>query len=306
MRLKFILSEVGAGLRRNLTMTIAMILTTAISLGLLGTGLLLAKKIDEMKETYYEKVQVSIFLNQDATDADKAAIEAKLDELTADDEVESYFFEDRDEAYARFQKQFESQPELVKNTPKEALPESYRVSLVNPERYELVAEAFTESKDDEGVATYAAGIDTVRDEGAILDRLFSVFNGLRNATIAVAIAGAIAALLLISNTVQLAAFTRRTETGIMRLVGASRWYTQVPFVLEAMVAAFLGAAVAMGGMLLAKTLLVDRYFGGMIERGTIPMISGADIWAVAPWITLIGMTLAALTAWITLRLYVRT
>lgn len=305
MRLKFILSEVGAGLRRNLTMTIAMILTTAISLGLLGAGLLITREVDAMKDIYYDKVQVSIFLTDEVTEEEKDAIEGKLDDLTEAGEVSEVVYESRDEAYERFQQQFESQPDLVENTPKEAIPESYRVSLVNPERYEAIAEAFTVSSAD-GVVSYDPGVDSVRDEGQVLDRLFSVLNGLRNATIAIAIAGAVAALLLISNTVQLAAFTRRTETGIMRLVGASRWYTQVPFVIEAAVAGLLGAALAIGGLFATKRFLVEGAFASMIESGTIPPIHAADIWAVSPLIAGAGVALAGITAWLTLRLYVRT
>ena len=120
MRLKFILSEVVAGLRRNLTMTIAMILTTAISLGLLGTGLLIKREIDAMTEIYYDKVQVSIFLTNEVTEEDKSAIETKLEDLTDKGEVRAVTYESRDEAYERFKKQFESQPDLVKNTPKGA------------------------------------------------------------------------------------------------------------------------------------------------------------------------------------------
>lgn len=305
MRLKFILSEVGAGLRRNLTMTIAMILTTAISLGLLGTGLLIKREIDAMKDIYYDKVQVSIFLANDVSDENKAAIEDKLDELKDKDVVKSVTYETRDEAYERFKKQFESQPDLVKNTPKEAIPESFRVSLVDPENYEQIAEAFTVSETG-GVPTFDAGIDSVRDEGQILDRLFSVLNGLRSAVIAIAIAGAVAALLLISNTVQLAAFTRRTETGIMRLVGASRWYTQVPFVLEAAVAGLIGAGMAIGGLFLLKRLLFEGAFASIVERGTIPPVHASDIWAISPLIAGVGVVLAGITAWLTLRLYVRT
>lgn len=305
MRLKFILSEVAAGLRRNLTMTIAMVLTTAISLGLLGAGLLIAREISAMKDIYYDKVQVSIFLAQDVTVDQKQAIETKLDTLKSDGEVRLYFAESRDEAYARFQKQFAAQPELVKNTPKEALPESYRVTLVNAERYDIIRTSFTEGEQADGQPRYQAGVDTVRDEGQVLDRLFAVLNGLRDATIAIAGAGAVAALLLISNTVQLAAFTRRTETGIMRLVGASRWYTQVPFVIEAAVAGVFGAALAVGGLFVTKALLIDRSFASMIKSGTIPPITMGDIWAVAPLMAAAGALLAAVTAWITLRLYVR-
>src|SRR3569623_430941 len=114
MRVNFVLSEVATGLRRNLTMTVAMILTTAISLGLMGTGILIAGMISDMKEIYYDKVQVSIFPT---------------------DEVKSYIYESKDEAYKRFKEQFAQQPDLVNNVGPDALPESFRVELVNPERY---------------------------------------------------------------------------------------------------------------------------------------------------------------------------
>ena len=121
----------------------------------------------------------------------------------------------------------------MQNTPADALPESFRVELINPERYPVIAEEFPNGQN---------GVDQVRDEGDFLDRLFSLLNGARNATIAVAVVQALAALLLISNTIQLAAFNRRNETNIMRLVGASRWYTQLPFILEAAIAGLIGGA----------------------------------------------------------------
>src|SRR3954453_14703157 len=191
MRVNFVLSEVATGLRRNLTMTVAMILTTAISLGLMGTGLLIAGMISDMKEIFYDKVQVSIYLADDVTDEQRAAIEKQLDDSK---EVQNVVYERKEEAYARFQRQFSEQPELVKNTPEDALPESFRVELVNPERYPIIAKQFPDGQ---------GGGDPGRDEGDVLDRLFSLLNGARNATIAVAVVQALAALLLISNTIQL-------------------------------------------------------------------------------------------------------
>jgi cell division transport system permease protein len=293
MRVNFVLSEVATGLRRNLTMTVAMILTTAISLGLMGTGLLIAGMITEMKEIYYDKVQVSIFLADDVTDEQRATIEQQLDDSP---EVANFLYESKDQAYARFQQQFSQQPELVENTPPDALPESFRVELVNPERYPVIAEQFPDGEN---------GVDQVRDEGDFLDRLFSLLNGARNATIAVAVVQALAALLLISNTIQLAAFNRRNETNIMRLVGASRWYTQLPFILEAAVAGLIGALLAIGGLVLTKVLFVDRTLAGPIKAGIIPAVDWADVVLITPWIAGAGVGLAAVAAYVTLRLYVR-
>jgi cell division transport system permease protein len=293
MRVNFVLSEVATGLRRNLTMTVAMILTTAISLGLMGTGVLIAGMISHMKEIYYDKVQVSIFLADGVTDEQRSAIETQLKDSP---EVKSYIYESKDEAYERFQQQFSQQPELVQNTPADALPESFRVELVNPERYPVIAEEFPNGEN---------GVDQVRDEGDFLDRLFSLLNGARNATIAVAVVQALAALLLISNTIQLAAFNRRNETNIMRLVGASRWYTQLPFILEAAFAGLIGGLLASAGLILTKVLFVDKTLAGPIKAGIIPQVAWSEIVVTGVEITAAGVAAAAIAAYVTLRLYVR-
>src|SRR4051794_14439077 len=293
MRVNFVLSEVATGLRRNLTMTVAMILTTAISLGLMGTGLLIAGLISDMKAIYYDKVQVSIFLADNVTDQQRDAIEAQLKKSS---EVKDFIYESKDEAYARFKQQFSQQPELVQNTPPDALPESFRVELVNPERYSVIAAEFPDK---------ANGVDKVADEGDFLDRLFSLLNGARNATIAVAVVQALAALLLISNTIQLAAFNRRNETNIMRLVGASRWSPQLPFTLEAALAGLIGALLAVGGLVLTKVLFVARPLAAPIKSGIIPPVDWSAIAMISPVIAAAGVGLAAIAAYVTLRLYVR-
>jgi cell division transport system permease protein len=293
MRVNFVLSEVAAGLRRNLTMTVAMILTTGISLGLMGTGLLIANMISDMREIYYDKVQVSIYLTDDVTEQQRDAIAAQLE---SSPEVKDYIYESKDEAYARFTQQFQEQPALIANTPKDALPESFRVELKNPERYQVIAQQFPVGKN---------GVEDVRDEGDFLDRLFSLLNGARNATIAVAVVQALAALLLISNTIQLAAFNRRNETNIMRLVGASRWYTQLPFILEAALAGLVGGLLAVGGLILAKLLFVDKTLAGPIKAGIITEIEWGSVASTGVYITLGGVLAAAVAAYITLRLYVR-
>ena len=293
MRVNFVLSEVAAGLRRNLTMTVAMILTTGISLGLMGTGLLIANMIGDMREIYYEKIQVSIYLADDVTDQQRDAIAAQLE---SSPEVKDYLYESKADAYQRFLRAFQEQPALIANTPEDALPESFRVELKNPQRYPVIAEQFPNGEN---------GVDEVRDEGDFLDRLFSLLNGARNATIAVAVVQALAALLLISNTIQLAAFNRRNETNIMRLVGASRWYTQLPFILEAALAGLIGALLAIGGLVLTKILFVDKTLAGPIKAGIIPPVDWSAIIAISPIIAAAGVGLAAVAAYVTLRLYVR-
>ena len=115
----------------------------------------------------------------------------------------------------------------------------------------------------------------------------------------------LAALLLISNTVQVSAYTRRTEVGVMRLVGATRWYTQLPFLVEAVVTGVGGAVLACLGLLAGKFLFIDRLLAGIVDAGVVPAIRVADIIWVSPILVMIGAGIAAVTGYVTLRLYVR-
>ncbi|MEO7261947.1 MAG: FtsX-like permease family protein, partial [Jatrophihabitantaceae bacterium] len=111
--------------------------------------------------------------------------------------------------------------------------------------------------------------------------------------------------LQMANTIQTAAQQRRNETGIMRLVGASRWMTQLPFVIEAMLAAVVGAVLAMVGNWVAKVVFLDGLLGDQVKSRILQPISGNDI-ILAGGVGLVsGVILAAATAWLTLRLYVR-
>jgi cell division transport system permease protein len=293
MRLNFVFTEVAAGLRRNLTMTIAMIMTTAISLAFFGAGLLVANQIDDMKELYYDKLEVSIYLQDTATAPQREAISSQLD---ASPEIAGYQFLDKDAAFERFRKLFRNNPQLLANTTKDDLPATYLVRMKDPERYTVLSQQFPAGK---------GGVDQVQGQSEVLDRIFSLFNGIRNAAIALALLQALAALMLISNTIQVAAFNRRVETGIMRLVGASRWYTQLPFVLEAALAGAAGAVLALAGLVAAKFLFVDKTLAEPIRSGIVP---GIDLWAIAditPYVMGVGVLLASVAAYVTLRLYVR-
>jgi cell division transport system permease protein len=300
MRASFVFSEVVNGLRRNVTMTMAMILTTAISLGMLGGGLLIVRTIDRMQQDYYQRVETVVYLSADISANDpgctSSTCSALRGQLEASSGVQAVVFENRQSAYARFQRIFEGQPELLQLARPEALPASLRVQLSDPQRFPSIAKTFTGRP----------GVDRVTDQGEYLRQLFRALNGLRNATFGVGLIQLLAALLLISNTIQLSAFTRRTEVGVMRLTGATRWYTQLPFVLEAVVAGVIGGLLAIAGLVIGKVAFVDQVFASVFEAAIVPRLGYADIFAVAPILLLVGTVVAAVTGYVTLRLYVRT
>ncbi|GGN28319.1 cell division protein FtsX [Lentzea pudingi] len=299
MRTSFVFSEVITGLRRNVTMTIAMILTTAISLGLLGGGLLVVRMVDKMQANYAGKLEVSLLLTNDVSANDKdctqqpcAGLRSALEQTSG---VETVVFQNRDEGFERFKRIFEAQPELLKLARPEAIPATIRVKLEDPERTDVIKQAF-EGK---------PGVKAVDDQGKFLDRFFEILNGIRDGALILALIQAFAALLLISNTIQVSAFTRRVEVGIMRLVGATRWYTQLPFLIEAVVAGIVGAVCAVVLLVLAKAFFLDRVTGNLTESGIIPPTGYLDILIVSPWLFLVAIVISATTGYVTLRLYVR-
>lgn len=299
MRASFVLSEVLTGLRRNVTMTIAMILTTAISLAMLGGGLLVVRMIDKTRVIYEDKLEISVYLISDVSANDKTCSSDPCRGLRSDLEsnaaVESVSFENRDEAFERFKRIFEAQPELVRLVRPESLPAQLHVKLKDPSRPEVITQSYNGRP----------GVDNIVDQREFLERFFELLGGARNLTFFVALIQAVAALLLISNTVQVSAFTRRTEVGIMRLVGATRWYTQLPFLLEAMVAGVVGALVAIALLVAFKGWFLDSVVGGVVASGVIGSLDGLDILLVSPWLLLTAIGISAVTGYLTLRMYVR-
>jgi cell division transport system permease protein len=300
MRASFVFSEVVTGLRRNVTMTVAMILTTAISLGLLGSGLLVVRTIDRMQQDYYQRVETVVYLSADVSANDpgctSSTCSALRGQLESTPGVQAVVYESRQAAYARFQRIFEGQQELLQLARPEALPASLRIQLSDPQSFPSIAKEFTGRP----------GVDRVTDQGEYLRNLFRALNGFRNGTFLIALIQGVAALLLISNTIQLSAFTRRTEVGVMRLTGATRWYTQLPFLLEAVVAGVIGAVLAVVGLVIGKIAFVDQVFASVFEAAIVPRLDYADIASVAPILLVVGAAVAAITGYLTLRLYVRT
>lgn len=301
MRANFIFSEVLNGLRRNVTMTIAMILTTAITLAMFGGGLLVIQMADKSQKIFLDRVEMQFFINSAVTKNDPNCTSAPCSTLRADLENEpgvgTVTYISQEQAYEAAKEAFKDTPEIADMINKDTNQASLRVRMDDPDRFGEVLDTYAARKD--------LGVDGVLDQRDLVQRIFSVLDGARNAAFAVAVVLAIAAILLIINTVQIAAFTRRTEVSIMRLVGATRWYTQLPFLLEAVVAALIGSVLAIGGLFLAKVLFFDRALNDLYGVNILARITNADVLFISPWLVLGGILLAGVTAYVTLRVYVR-
>ncbi|MDH6577183.1 permease-like cell division protein FtsX [Kitasatospora sp. MAP5-34] len=301
MRAQFVLSEIGVGLRRNLTMTIAVVVSVALSLALAGASLLVRDQVNSMKGYWYDKVEVSIYFctksdarasaqcaNGVATDQQIKDVKTVLDGMPL---VQSSTFESSAEAYKRYKDTNPDNP-LLAAVGADAMPQSWRVKLNDPTKYDVIQSAFAGKP----------GVKSVEDQRKILENLFGLLNGLQAAAFVIMVLMLFVALLLIVNTVRVSAFSRRRETGIMRLVGASNFYVQMPFIAEAAFAALLGAALA-SGLLLIGHYFVQNFLASRVQF--IQFIGLSSVLAVIPLLIVVGMAMAGVAAFFTLRKYLK-
>ncbi|MBV9379570.1 MAG: ABC transporter permease [Streptosporangiaceae bacterium] len=300
MRSQFVLQEIWIGLRRNLTMTIALIVVVAISLSLLGTGLLFIKQVNSTRTYWQSKVQISVYLctsnspnpncHGPATDAEQAQIRQTLSSMP---QVSAVYYQSQQQAYLQFRQYFANDQSYVSTVQQGDIPASFEVRLKNPGAdYNIVASA----------VTGAAGVESVVDEMTILDKFYKLLDAARNAVVIVALILVIAAVLLVANTIRLAAFNRRRETGIMRLVGASNFYIQLPFLLEGVIAGLFGWIIAAALLIGVKSFLLDnlqQYFSYNVG------LSLADLIQVIVLAMCVGVLLCGATSFLTLRRYLR-
>jgi cell division transport system permease protein len=302
MRAQFVFQEIWIGLRRNLTMTIALVVVVAISLSLLGTGLLFIKQVDNTRTYWQGKVEVSIYLctaqsvsvqckqNGAATAAERSQLNQTLTSLP---QVSQVFYESQSQAYQRFRQEFSNSPTFVNTVQQGDIPDSFQVKLKNPQvDYSAIAAAVNGK----------AGVDSVIDDRSILDKFYKLLGGARNAVVVIAVILLVAAILLVANTIRLSAFNRRRETGIMRLVGASNFYIQLPFLLEGVIAGLFGWLVAAGLLVAVKSLWLDtlqQYFTFNVG------LSAGDLVQVVILTMCVGVLLCGATSFLTLRRYLR-
>ncbi|GAA3759679.1 cell division transport system permease protein [Spinactinospora alkalitolerans] len=301
MRAQFVLSEIWIGLRRNLTMTIAVITTVAISLALFGGGLLINQQVSEMRGYWDQRISLTIYLctdvsvsttcqeNGPATEEDRTALQADLEQMS---EVSSVEYVTQAEAWQDFQDRFANQEALVEATEEGDIPDNFRVQLTDPSQYDAVQSAV------EG----RGGVDTVSNDQSVLDQFFGLLDGLKWAALTVAMVQLAAAALLIGNTIRLSAYSRRRETGIMRLVGASNFYIQLPFLLEGAIAGLIGGIFASGFIVATKFFLLDRIqewfqFDVTLGMGSVLYVIGMSM--------ILGVLLCTIASFLTLRRYLR-
>jgi len=304
MRLGLILGEALTGLRRNASMVVSVVLVTFVSLTFVGAAILMQAQIGTMREYFQDRAQIEIYMCSTlpvsdtctggaATDEQIAAVEAELTSDTLAPVIQRFTYSSPAEEYASFVANFPDQADLLTEDQTNGM---FRVTLVNPEdprNADVIAEAFS------GVA----GVEMVRNQIEHLEPLFAALTIATYIAVGIAALMLVSAVLLIGTTIRLSAYARRREVGIMRLVGASNRFIQTPFVLEGVVAAFLGAVLASGAVIAMVHFGVDGYLAA--NMATVPWVGMADAFVVVPIIVAIGVVLAAVSAGFAIRRWLR-
>lgn len=302
-RVLYMLGETFSSLRRNVAMVASVILVTFISLTFVGSAALMQTQVNQMTDDFYDRLELSVFLCTEnspqsacptgAVSADqRESLEHTLTDGAASQYVASHRHETQQEALDDF---LETRGENSRTASLTAadMPESYRVLLHEPEEFPVVTELFGS----------APGVETVADQQEVLDQIFGILNGLTMVALIIAGVMIVCALLLVATTIRLSAFSRRRETGIMRLVGASKSMIRMPFVFEGVVAALIGGLLACAATWVVAEFVLGQWMAQQVP--SIRFIDSSEAWIIMPGLLAIAVVLAIIASWVTVRRYLR-
>jgi len=301
MQLRYVFTELGNGLRRNLSMHIAVILTLFVSLTLVGLGVLLNQEATKVADRWGSQLQVAVYLcsrhdgnpacTGEVTDAQQQQIQQVVD---TNSQVSSSYTESKEQAFQKLNDQFPGKYDGP-NSPitAEDMPESIWITLKDPNQY----------RDVESAVVGLDGVSRVQDVHKVLKPIFNTISRLKWGAWATAAFLVLAALLLVANTIRLAAFARRREMGIMRLVGASTLYIALPFLLEALVTAVLGVALAGAALWGFMVFAVKNQLSN--DLGFIPWVGNNDYYWALIWIAVLGPLMTLLPTLVLTRKYLK-
>lgn len=269
LKLDYVLRETAGNFRRNITLTLATVITVTISLTLLGSALLFGDAVDNATVRWKDGVEFIVFMDPDISPELEADIRRQIERSP---EVSGFTYITKDEAYAEVQDLLGDSPELVDVISPERLPASFRVKPTDtlPERVDELAGVF---RSQPGVAKVVTASETIR---AIED----LSSGLRQRVIIIAIILLVAAAVLILNTIRMALFSRRRDIEVMKLVGATNWFIRVPFMFEGLIQGLIGGVIS-----IPLIWLTNNFFSVINEDVSLELLRGftvdpSRVWAL--------------------------
>lgn len=283
----YFFKEAFTNLKRNLLMTSAASLTAAISLILLGGVLALDTFVQGLTTQIEEGVEVQVVLKDDITDVQRDELRAQLEDIEI---VKRVNYVSPEQALAELKEWYPDKPVITQNLTEDSLPALFRVSLDDPKRSDVIIGAVEDNP----------AVDDIEANQDIVDKLVGLVDVVRRLSFVMIAVLVVAAVLLISNTIQIGIFARRKEVEIMKLVGATNFFVRTPFVIEGIVAGLIGAVVAIGVLAVA----IARIKAGLPVFLPTPYLVPSDM-TRAIVITVCGAGVGAIGSALAVRRYLR-
>jgi len=284
VKFDYVARETATNLRRNITLTIAAVVTVAVSLSLFGSTLLLNQGVDNVSARWRDGIELIAFLKEDVTEEQHDAIGEMLD---ANPEVGDFRYVDLEESKAEALRLFERHDAMrsqIENGTR--VPDSYRLKPASSD-INLMSSLGEQLEAQPGVLT-------VRDVSDSVKTVTGVSNFAQKFMLFVGVFLLAAALLLILNTIRMAMFARRREIEVMKLVGATNWFIRVPFMLEGIIQGLIGAGFALGAVFaldlgMQKAAENEEYQA--IMQGFVA--NSRELWLTAGAVVTLGIVIGA-------------
>jgi cell division transport system permease protein len=261
IKASYIGREVGINLTRNISLTLATLLTVAVSLTLAGTAFLISRGVEDAQQQFEGGVEFIVFMNPNATEAQIDAVQAELDD---NPQVRDAEYCDKECAYDEFLVIFADETAIIENVTPEILPPSFRVKPIdaNSDAVDALAEVFTTEP----------GVREVTTSSAALKEAEGFYRFISRGSAGAAALLVFAATMLVLNTIQMAIFNRRRDIEVMKLVGATNWFIRIPFMLEGLIQGLLGSFVA-----ILLTRIVINGLEDRAQSGNAGILSSFDV-----------------------------
>jgi cell division transport system permease protein len=259
IKVDYVVRETAANLTRNITLTLASVLTVVVSLTLFGSAFMLNQGVNNANDRFKGGIEFIVYLQPDAS---QEVIDSVGKSLRDNPDVERADFVNKDETLVEFRRLFKDSRQLLESITADILPPSFRVApkTQDPEVVQALGDVYRQK----------AGVYDVIFAFEVVKRIQETFNKIGVRFLVASGLLLLAALMLILNTIRVAMFARRREIEVMKLVGATNWFIRVPFIVEGIIQTLIGAGVAV----LAMTFVIRPFIDELSQDKVLPIFQG--------------------------------
>lgn len=255
--IKLFCNDALRSLRRNRTLTIASILTVALTLVILGCFMVISRTVDKAFVGLQGKLDIQVYLKTDITEAQQSSIKSKIEDIEG---IKEITYISKDEAYKKMEEMMgNSKDMLIGLEDADVFPASFSVNVGSTEQLNELKDAVA---DMDGVESIKEGDDTVGKFESFKKVTMWILLGLSVVLFAVS-------LFLIANTIKLTVFSRRREIAIMKNIGATDWFIRWPFLIEGMILGFLGDIISVIILFAGYSVLYNKVSSAVLAGALI-------------------------------------